>query len=75
MLFITAGDFDRARFYVNKDSNDLLSQWKDLTKLSQVAQHFLVQKIQKIYEMKEFLQTTKQLSLKNYDELAPEALQ
>jgi len=34
MLQITSGDFDRARFYINKDSNDLLSQWKDLTKLS-----------------------------------------
>ena len=63
MMFITAKDFDRARFYINKESNDLLTQWKDLTKLSQVAQHILVQKIQKIYEMKEFLQTTKQLTL------------
>ena len=63
MLHITSGDFDRARFYISKDSNDLLLQWKDLTKLSQVAQHFLVQKIQKIYETKEFLQTTKQLSM------------
>jgi hypothetical protein len=35
-----------------------------MTKLSQVAQHILVQKIQKIYEMKEFLQVTKLLSIK-----------
>jgi hypothetical protein len=34
MLFITASDFDRARFYINREANDLLSQWKDLTKLS-----------------------------------------
>jgi len=59
MMFVTARDFDRARFYINREANDLLNQWKDLTKLSEYAQHILVQKIQKIYEMKEFLSTTK----------------
>lgn len=75
MMFVTARDFDRARFYINREANDLLSQWKDLSKLSKYAQHILVQKIQKIYEMKEFLNTTKQLTLKDYDELTPDALQ
>ena len=37
LMFITVRDFDRARFYINKEGNDLLAQWKDLTKLSQVA--------------------------------------
>jgi hypothetical protein len=59
LLFITESDFDRARFFINKEANDLISQWQDMTKLSQVAQHILVQKIQKIYEMKEFLTVTK----------------
>ena len=63
LMFVTAKDFDRARFFVNKEANDLIAQWQDMAKLSQVAQHMLVQKIQKVYEMKEFLQTTKQLSL------------
>jgi hypothetical protein len=34
MMFVTAKDFDRARFYINREANDLLNQWKDLTKLS-----------------------------------------
>jgi len=55
MLFLTQLDFDRARIYIERDAAELLSQWRNLTKLSQVAQHFLVQRIQKIFEMKEFL--------------------
>ena len=55
MLFLTQLDYDRARIYVDKEAAELLSQWKNLTKLSQVAQHFLVQRIQKAFEMKEFL--------------------
>lgn len=55
MLFLTHRDFDRARIYIEHETNELLSQWRNLTKLSQVAQHFLVQRIQKIFEMKEFL--------------------
>ena len=42
-----------------------------MAKLSQVAQHMLVQKIQKVYEMKEFLQTTKQLTLQGQAEILP----
>lgn len=45
ILFITESDFDRARFFINKEANDLINQWQDMTKLSQVAQHILVQKI------------------------------
>ena len=55
MFFLTSSDYDRARIFIDKESTELLTQWKNLTKLSQVAQHFLVQRIQKIYEMKEFL--------------------
>jgi len=64
LLQITAKDFDRARFFINKEANDLIGQWQDMTKLSQIAQHMLVNKIQKIYEMKEFLLTCKEVSLK-----------
>ena len=42
---MTAKDFDRARFFINKEANDLIVQWQDMTKLSQVAQHMLVNKI------------------------------
>lgn len=59
MLFLTQLDYDRARIYIDKECGELLNQWKNLTKLSQVAQHFLVQKIQKIYEMNEFLNLIK----------------
>lgn len=59
MLFLTQLDYDRARIYIEREASELLSQWKNLTKLSQVAQHFLVQRIQKIYEMKEFLSLLK----------------
>ena len=59
MIALTCKDYDRARFYLDRETNELLSQWKNMTKLSQVAQHILVQKIQKIYEMREFLSSVK----------------
>ena len=62
MLSLTQLDYDRARIYVERESSELLNQWKNLTKLSQVAQHFLVQRIQKIYEMREFLTLIKNTS-------------
>lgn len=34
MLFLTQLDYDRARIYIEKESTELLSQWKNLTKLS-----------------------------------------
>lgn len=43
-----------------------------MTKLSQIAQHMLVNKIQKIYEMKEFLLTCKEVSLQGQDEVIPQ---
>lgn len=73
-MYIYNQDYDRARFYIDLESRDLLSQWHYHTKLSSFAQHILVQKIQKIYEMKEFLGTIKQLSLKENEELQPIAL-
>jgi hypothetical protein len=45
LLFLTQLDYDRARIYIEREATELLSQWKNLTKLSQVAQHFLVQRI------------------------------
>jgi len=45
LLQVTAKDFDRARFFINKEANDLIAQWQDMTKLSQIAQHMLVNKI------------------------------
>ena len=62
MLSLTQLDYDRARIYIERESSELLNQWKNLTKLSQVAQHFLVQRIQKIYEMREFLTLIKNTS-------------
>ena len=34
MLFLTQLDYDRARIYIERESSELLSQWKNLTKLS-----------------------------------------
>ncbi len=59
LVALTGKDFDRARFYIERETTELLTKWKNLTKLSQIAQHILVQKIQKIYEMQEFLETIK----------------
>ena len=68
MFFLTSSDYDRARIFIDKESTELLTQWKNLTKLSQVAQHFLVQRIQKIYEMKEFLSLVQDFNQKqNYN--------
>ena len=71
LMQVTAKDFDRARFFINKEANDLINQWQDMTKLSQIAQHMLVNKIQKVYEMKEFLLTCKEVSLEGQDEVIP----
>ncbi|CDW71353.1 dna-dependent protein kinase catalytic subunit [Stylonychia lemnae] len=71
---LTCKDYDRARFYLDKETNELLSQWKNLTKLSQVAQHFLVQRIQKIYEMREFLQSIKQEGLQTKSDIVPQVI-
>jgi hypothetical protein len=36
-IALTSKDYDRARFYLDKETTELLSSWKNLTKLSQVA--------------------------------------
>lgn len=45
MIALTSKDFDRARFYIDKEAVELLTKWKNMTKLTQIAQHILVQKI------------------------------
>jgi len=71
---LTSKDFDRARFYLDREINELFNQWKNLTKLSQIAQHLLVQKIQKVYEMKEFLSCVKSEGMLQRQELVQLAL-
>ena len=46
-----------------------------MTKLSQIAQHMLVNKIQKVYEMKEFLQICQEVSLEGQEEVVPKVFQ
>lgn len=71
MIALTCKDFDRARFFIDRETVELLTKWKNLTKLTQIAQHILVQKIQKIYEMKEFLSTIKSEGVLQRQELLP----
>ena len=71
MIALTCKDFDRARFFIDRETVELLSKWKNLTKLTQIAQHILVQKIQKIYETKEFLSTIKSEAVLPRHELLP----
>ena len=71
MIALTCKDFDRARFFIDRETVELLTKWKNLTKLTQIAQHILVQKIQKIYEMKEFLGTIKSEGVLPRAELMP----
>lgn len=52
---LTIHDIDWARFYVEKDSEFLLQNWKNLTHFSNHAQHHIISKIIKNYEMKEFI--------------------
>lgn len=75
MVALTSKDFDRARFYIDRETIELLTKWKNLTKLSQIAQHILVQKIQKIFEMKEFLNLIKNEGVVNKQVLIPQILQ
>jgi hypothetical protein len=71
MIALTCKDFDRARFFIDRETVELLTRWKNLTKLTQIAQHILVQKIQKIYETKEFLQNIKSEGVLAKHELIP----
>ena len=75
LVHVTSRDYDRARFYINKEANQLIHQWQDMTKLSQIAQHMLVNKIQKVYEMKEFLLTCKEVQIEGQDEVIPKVFQ
>jgi len=34
MVALTCKDFDRARFYLDRETTELLTKWKNLTKLS-----------------------------------------
>lgn len=74
LISLTCKDFDRARFYIDRETTELLTKWKNLTKLTQIAQHILVQKIQKIYEMKEFLDTIKNEGLLTKQEMIPKVM-
>jgi hypothetical protein len=74
LISLTCKDFDRARFFIDRETTELLTKWKNLTKLTQIAQHILVQKIQKIYEMKEFLDTIKNEGLLTKHEMIPKVM-
>lgn len=34
LVALTSNDYDRARFYLDREISELLTQWKNLTKLS-----------------------------------------
>jgi hypothetical protein len=34
LVALTAKDYDRARFYLDRETTELLTSWKNLTKLS-----------------------------------------
>jgi hypothetical protein len=34
MIALTAKDFDRARFFIDRETIELLTKWKNLTKLT-----------------------------------------
>lgn len=75
MVALTSKDFDRARFFIDREAVELLSKWKNMTKLSQIAQHILVQKIQKIFEMKEFIGLIKSDGVVEKQVLMPQIMQ
>jgi hypothetical protein len=56
---LTIHDIDRARFYIEKDIDGLLANWKNLTHFSEYAKHHVIQKIMKNYELKEYIQIIK----------------
>lgn len=37
LIALTCKDFDRARFYIERETSELLAKWRNLTKLSQIA--------------------------------------
>jgi hypothetical protein len=34
MIALTCKDFDRARFYIDRETNELLAKWRNMTKLT-----------------------------------------
>ena len=59
MWALTHKDFDRALFFAEREASEFVSQWSNLNKLSEFAKHHLVQRIQRVYEMKEFISLVK----------------
>ncbi len=67
-------DVDRARFFIEKDIEVLLSNWKNLTHFSDHAKHLMIQKIMKNYELKQFISIMKKENIATPEELGKEAL-
>lgn len=55
LLNITQADPDRARYYLDQEFSRFVEKWQSLNPLSYSARHKLVQKLQKIFELSEFL--------------------
>ena len=55
LLNITQDDPDRAKYYLDQEFSRFVEKWQSLNPLSFSARHKLVQKLQKIYELSEFL--------------------
>ena len=55
LLNITQDDTDRAKYYLDHEFSRFVEKWQSLSPLSFSARHKLVQKLQKMYELSEFL--------------------
>ncbi|OMJ94285.1 hypothetical protein SteCoe_2629 [Stentor coeruleus] len=59
LLNLTQDDTDRARHYLDLEFTHFVEKWQSLNPLSLIAKHKLVQKLQKIFELSEFVTNIK----------------
>lgn len=55
LLNITQDDNDRARYYMDQEFSRFVEKWQALNPLSVIAKHKLIQKVQKVYDLTEYL--------------------
>ena len=68
VLNITQDDTDRARYYMDQDFSRFVEKWQALHPLSYLARHKLIQKVQKAYDLAEFLSIKEPKRNESHDE-------
>lgn len=66
-IALTDVELDRSLYYKSMEVGNLLSAWSNMSRLSNHAKHKLVQRIQRLYELGDFLTLAKRSGLRQQD--------